>query len=230
MPFSSSNKTSLINEADEDLLVIISMEDVGDERELAFNEFHRRYAPFTWNYISQIGRYSLSDEECRDIFNRTFVNVFNYSGSFDTQGETDPAIIRKKIRGWLARIVKTEVKNYLTEGRYIPQQAIDNYQKMIESSLNKSVTTYPKQILQEALAQLSERDQHVFLTYWQFYEPGQASQARNLPKDVLDELGQRYQTSKANIRQIIHRSFEKVTAYINMNYSTYQTKSHGKRT
>ena len=230
MPFNSSNKTSLINEVDEDLLVIISMDDVGEDRELAFNEFYRRYAPFTWSYISQIGRHTLSEEECQDIFDRTFVNVFSYCGSFDTQGETDPAIIRKKIRGWLARIVKTEVKNYLSEGRHIPQQAIDNYQKMVESTLSKSTTTYPKQILQEALAQLSERDQHVFLTYWQFYEPGQASQARNLPYDVLDELCQRYQTSKANIRQIIHRSFEKVTTYINMNYSTYLNKSHGKRT
>lgn len=228
-----SARNTLIKEmddSDEDLLVIISMKEEIEARQQAFDEFYRRYAPFLWDFICKIGRTRLDEDELKDIFNRTFVNVYEYSGSFDTQGEKEPEIIQKKIRGWLARIVKREVQNIFTNGRFISDLEIELYQKMVDSSKGRSsTTTFQKEILSEALAQLPDREQHILLTYWEYHELGQGNQSKNMPIDVLEGLCRRYDTSKANVRQIVHRSYEKVEQYIRSHNGSHLAHSHAKR-
>ncbi|MEZ0542699.1 RNA polymerase sigma factor [Fibrella arboris] len=228
-----SARNALINEtddSDEDLLVIISMKEEVEARQQSFDEFYRRYSPFLWDFVCRIGQTKLDEAELKDIFNRTFINVYEYSGSFDAQGEKEPELIQKKIRGWLARIVKREVQNVFTNGRFISSFEIELYQKMVESSKDRRpTTTFQKEILSEALAQLSDREQHILLTYWEYHELGQGNQSKNMPINVLEGLCQRYDTSKANIRQIIHRSYEKVEQYIKSHLESSLAQSHAKR-
>jgi RNA polymerase sigma factor (sigma-70 family) len=205
-------------DSDEDLLVIISMKDEIEARKSAFDTFYNRHAGFLWEYIKRTGTYIFSEQEMHDIFNRSFMNVYDYSDSFDLRGESSREIIGKKIRGWLVAIVKTQVKVYLSKGRFIANDEILNYQKMVRASKSSSQPTVSGEILSKALSTLSEREQHILLTYWQFHEPGQGEQSKNMPSVVLESLCDRYETSKANIRQIVHRSYGKVVQFIKTNY------------
>lgn len=218
MEVSRKLSTKVDDDSDEDLLVIISMKDEIDARTSAFDTFYNRYAGFLWEYIDRPSNVILSEDEKRDIFNRSFMNVYDYSGSFELRGESNPEIIGKKIRGWLIAIVKTQVKALLSNGRFITDEEVLNYKKMVQASKFPAQPTYSGEVLSKALSSLSERDQHILLTYWEFHEPGQGDQSKNLPQPVLESLCERYDTSKANVRQIVHRSYNKVVEFIKANY------------
>ena len=101
----------LKKESDEDLLVYISMVDEPEVRNVAFTEFHRRFKDFLWNLITQIcSSHYDSDDLAKAVFQNTLIAVYQYSHTFDTNGETNREQIAKKLYGWLATIAKNETK------------------------------------------------------------------------------------------------------------------------
>lgn len=200
----------LKKESDEDLLVYISMVDEPEVRNAAFTEFHRRFKDFLWNLITQIcSSHYDSDDLAKAVFQNTLIAVSQYSHTFDTNGETNREQIAKKLYGWLTTIAKNETKRLLIESKNnINRQEDDGiaYQSMIANA-KQSVKNTSKYLaaIESAVKRLSERDQHIVLTYWQYYEHGNGSQAKNMPARVLDELASKYSTTKANIRKIIER-------------------------
>lgn len=123
---------STIEETDEDLLVIISMKDEPEARNEAFSTFYGRYAEFLYCLLEQVGKRKLSEEERREVLGQTFLKVFEHSASFDTRGAVGKEAIAKRIRGWLAVILKNEFLEYL-KGRFIVLEETENYGKMIEA-------------------------------------------------------------------------------------------------
>src|SRR5690606_40598801 len=63
-------------------------------------------------------------------------------------------------------------------------------------------------VLDEALNMLSERDRHILLTLYLYYEEG-----KNTPSDVLKMLCKIYDTTPVNIRKIKERSEKKIVEY-----------------
>jgi len=218
------HSSSMMNETDEDLMVIISMKDDPEACNLAFLEFHRRFKRFLFGLAYNVTSKLPNSNELRDaVFQNTLINVYKYSGSFSVNGETDPVKIKRRIHGWLARIEKRELIALFEDKQPVidPDELNNNYENDHESSdYTNDQPTYVEQMVGEALKLLSERDQHIFMTYWLYYEHGVQSQAKNLPDDVLADLAAKYETTLANIRKIIERSKKKVFPFLKENFKT----------
>ncbi len=212
----------LINESDEDLLIIISMKEEPESSNLAFAEFHNRYKRFIYGMATSVTLHLPNSEELRDIvFQNTLINVYRYCDSFSLDGESNPEIIKKRIHGWLVKIAKTELLALLCNRQSIidPSEVNMKFDFGIEIDADTDTQIpYNEYIVGEALKVLKDRDQHVFMTYWLYYEQGEASQAKNLPQDILNELAEKYETTPENIRQIISRSKKKVNEFLKANY------------
>ena len=212
------------DETDEDILVIISIKDDKESSNHAFNEFHRRFKHFIYGMATKVTASLANSQELRDaVFQNTLIDVFKYCHSFSSHGETDPEKVRKRIHGWLVKIAERQLKSLLT-GREIIMEA-ENLSSSKFNSIDDNLEVKPneeelynKKVLSNALKLLNDRDQHIFITYWMYYEPGKESQAKNLPSEVLKNLVAKYETSAANIRKIISRSKQKVFAYLEENY------------
>lgn len=220
--FKDVNSSSMMNETDEDLMVIISMKDDPEACNLAFSEFHRRYKRFLFGMAYNITLMLPNSNELRDaVFQNTLINVYKYSGSFSVNGETDPEKIKRRIHGWLVKIEKRELMALLEDKQPVidPEELNNGYESENSDDRNDQ-PTYGEKMVDEALKLLSERDQHIFMTYWLYYEHGVRSQAINLPDDVLEDLASKYETTLANIRKIIERSKKKVFAFLKENFKT----------
>ena len=218
------HSSSMMNETDEDLMVIISMKDDPEACNLAFSEFHRRFKRFLFGMAYNVTSMLPNSNELRDaVFQNTLIAVYKYSGSFSTDGESEPEKIKRRIHGWLVRIEKHELMALLEDKQPVidPEELNNIYENDCENfnEINEQ-PTYSEEIVEEALKLLSERDQHVFMTYWLYYEKGERSQAKNLPDDVLEDLASKYETTLPNIRKIIERSKKKVFAFLKENYKT----------
>lgn len=218
------HSSSMMNETDEDLLVIISMKDDREASNSAFSEFHRRFKRFLFGLAYKVTSKLPNSNELKDaVFQNTLINVYKYSGSFSVNGENDPIKIKRRIHGWLAKIEKRELIALLEDKESIidPEDLNNIYENEIEvSDVAYDQPTYNEAIVEEALKLLSDRDQHIFMTYWNYYEHGVKSQAKNLPDDVLEDLASKYETTLPNIRKIIERSKKKVFVFLKENFKT----------
>ena len=214
--------STMVNESDEDLLVIISMKEELESSNLAFAEFHNRYKRFIYGMAIKVTLHLPNSDELRDVvFQNTLINVYRYCDSFSLDGESDPEIIKKRIHGWLVKIAKTELLALLRNRQSVIDPSEVNMKFDFETETDADTDTqitYNEYIVGEALKLLKDRDQHVFMTYWLYYEHGEASQAKNLPQDILNELAEKYETTPENIRQIISRSKKKVNEFLKANY------------
>jgi hypothetical protein len=211
--------SEILQESDEDLLQIISWKDDLDIRNEAFAEFYKRYSTFLYSIVKTIcGSFPNWYEMSNAITSNVFINVYHYSGSFKYIGEKTPFLVRSKIEGWLVGVAKTEMQALLTNK--VPQtEEYQAYGKMLSATIvKKSATSYNEEIVGRALSQLKDRDQDILRTYWLFYEKGSGSQSKNMPSEALDELAERYNTTKINIRQIISRSNKVVQEFLQKNY------------
>jgi RNA polymerase sigma factor (sigma-70 family) len=69
-----------------------------------------------------------------------------------------------------------------------------------------------RKLLDEAIDSLSEKEQRVLRTTFQYYQPGK--QHQRLPNDVAEDLAKELGTTSDNVRQIRHRALEKIKEYI----------------
>ncbi|MGD0582291.1 MAG: sigma-70 family RNA polymerase sigma factor [Bacteroidales bacterium] len=215
--------SDMSNESDEDLLVIVSMKDDPHSSNLAFNEFYRRYKRFIFGMAYKVTEHLPNSVELRDaIFQNTLINIYKYCDSFSVFGEKDPETIRRMIHGWIVKIEKNELKSLLSDRQYVADNSDESKEKdTTDNNIDEDnePISYNESIVRESLKLLNERDQHIFMTYWLFYEQGKGSQAKNLPAPVLDGLASQYETTPENIRQIISRSKKKIFDFLKANYN-----------
>ncbi len=72
------------------------------------------------------------------------------------------------------------------------------------------------QILQEALDELSEKEQDILRVTFLWHQPGQEHQ--RVPPKALAELAARYDTTAPAIRQARKRALDKIRAYVDDRY------------
>lgn len=222
-PIKPFQKTQFTKESDEDLLVIMSIKEDLQASNQAFNEFYRRFYHFTYGMLVKVTSKLPNPEELRDsVFQNTMISVYKYCNTFSTRGEKDPKRIRRMIHGWLIKIAKKELFALLeNREKIVDPKELDFHIKQIDEDEIDSEAdppSYDEQIVEEAFQLLSERDRHIFKTYWLYYEKGNGDQARNLPPDVLNDLAAKYETTPMNIRKIIERAKKKVYNYLRQNY------------
>jgi DNA-directed RNA polymerase specialized sigma24 family protein len=218
-------------EEDHDLLVITSMKDEPEMRNMAFTAFCNRYQDFLWDVVLKVCRkHSNWYELSRAVYSNTIINVFEYAGSFSIDPKSDAKLIRTKIENWLISIANREFKN-LASGSKDPidpselydtfkdEKAVMKIENFMEEELDD--ITFSEEIVSKALALLpKERDKHILMVYFQYYEKGKGDQAKNLDPKVRKELALKYNTTEVNIRQINSRSKKIVIDFLKSNYNS----------
>jgi RNA polymerase sigma factor (sigma-70 family) len=217
------------NEQSEDLLVIIAMqEDEPQAAQQAFNEFHRRFKDYVWKVAVSLARdiHDPNQEEItRDIFNDTFLDVFqNYAKEsyFDPARCTD---IEKGIKAWLSGIARNHFRRMIEAVQKASRMSyLDAFPErpfFDPDDTDKGEMADPPSMiaLKRALQTLSDRDQEILLIAVQFEEEGR------LPKAMKQTLCEKYGLSPDSLRQVKKRAKEKIEKYMQEHGYLTQQKS-----
>lgn len=206
-------------ESTEDLLVIIGMHDADADTEKeskqAFDEFHNRFK----NYVYKVSYYFCVSLENRtsvakDITNDTFLNVWQKASRFDPKRWSNT---EKGIKAWLGGIVKNTFLQYVEKAKkYSPENvAIDGYKLTIEEKTPEKIFLNQFQSLEgkaltRALSELKEKEKHILLTYFQFYD----GEKFYVPKEDRKILCQLYGIGDSTLRKTKDRAIEKIKKHI----------------
>lgn len=214
----SSSSVDLSEETDIDLLDIVSSfknEDI-EISNRAFEVFAKRYESMIWKICVKTSFGHCNFETLKnELYSQTLINIYSYCGGFSVSSEKDPQVIKKRICGWIIQIIKhAHLELITTDKNLVFIDDISPDTKTLRTSKYTSKDSYNMTLVHQALAQLSERDRDIVMTYWRYYERGDASQAKNLPSEILNELVNRHNTTTVNIRQIISRGMKKIIEYL----------------
>lgn len=199
-----------IEEIEEKLLII--SEKSNNERSSidAFTAIYREYSKFVYSVVSvnlkNVGLYDVDVVEA--IVNDTFYILYEKPLDFNFPKD---AVNDGNFKAWLSVVAKNELLRLLKKSTNkmasLELLQIDPFieSEEIEEELYESVNV---QIMNNALNSLPERDREILRAIYMHYEKG-----KNTPSDVLDELCERYKTTKDNIRQIKSRSEKKIIEY-----------------
>lgn len=211
-----NNKCNITDQyTDEELLILMSYKD-DDEEEAkeAFRVFYNRYNRLllslcmracTKRYLSDSEKIDLSEI----VFQNTMMKIYQKSHLYNAS--------KGKISTWMSRIAENELIDQL----YLQDESIIYIEETISelelpSNYNDDniiqTETFEMKILDEALNTLTDKEKDILLTYMMYKED-----QKKLPEDVIDNLRKRYSTTSENLRQIRHRSLNKIKMYIQNN-------------
>ncbi len=199
-----------IDEIEETLLLISERSNDEGAALAAFKNLYKNYSKFLNTVISGALKNSgIYDEHILNtVMNNTFYKLYEdpLTFSFPKNIEDD-----KTFKAWLSVVARNELKRLLKE-YYHNNSSLEEIgiePAIISEELSLEVFESANiKILNDALNTLSERDRHILLTIYLYYEEG-----KNTPSETLDLLCEMYGTTKVNIRKIRERSEKKIIDY-----------------
>lgn len=182
----------------------------------AFNEFYRRYRRFVSSSCKSCTKeFDPTGHLANDIFQVTFVKVAINGYKFKLPDGAKVQDQSLYIKGWLSRICKNELISYTRKYPLSKENAeMDSGTQNIKEQFYNSdeSTEEPKtieaQILESAVASLSESERIIVMTYMLYYDP--LTPNRHLPDEVLKKLCSDLNTNAGNIRQMKSRAMKKL--------------------
>lgn len=207
-----SEKQTIASYTDEDLFFLMSLKNEEEaEAQQAFNIFYKRYSNLLWSLCYSVCKkidIANVEEFAKCIFNNTMVAIYEHP-TYDTK--------KAKLSTWISKIAYHEALDLITEFKVNDSKKNDPLNKEIADSFkNKEgivdIETPEKEILNEALNLLKERDREILLTYFMYKEDH-----KKIPEKVLLELSNKYNTTTVNIRQIRKRALDKIKSHITTN-------------
>ncbi len=204
----------LSKKMDGELLMLVAQRHSGWENAFrVFYERHREYLFYICNreYCNQIGA-----DAVQDLVQKTFIRAFEKAHTFRADDTLSPDDSLKRTRGWLRRIAANLLRDSYRHNTSIPTEPLtDAHISMLaENHSQDSEDSEKMKLIKDALNTLTEREQDILRTAYQWYEPN-----KNLPAHVIEELTQRYNTTPENIRKILSRARKKVREFIERNSS-----------
>ncbi len=195
----------------EETLLLISEKSNGEGAALtAFTNLYKNYSKFLNSVISGVLKNSgIYDEHVLNtVMNNTFYKLYEDPLAFSFPKNTKDD---KTFKAWLSVVARNELKRLLKEYYHsntsLEESGIEPAITSEELPLEVFESTNIK-VLNDALNTLSERDRHILLTIYLYYEEG-----KNTPSGTLDLLCEMYGTTKVNIRKIRERSEKKIIDY-----------------
>ena len=196
----------------EDLLLIISEQEVNRKyAEDAFRELYWRFAEKLENGVrAHLKSRNIQDMDMVNaVVSNVFKDVFLDPLKFSYDPEQDKSE-ETKFRAWLYKIARNESADLIRASiQHKKLNVVGIEDNIVEQyayiEIEEEVLQGNRKLLEQALATLSERDRHILLTCFDYYEEG-----RNTPSNVLDELCEYWGTTRENIRQRKKRSLDKV--------------------
>jgi RNA polymerase sigma factor (sigma-70 family) len=205
--------TDLSKESDEDLLVFMTMR--GDDLEVAnaaFAEFYERHVHYLFRRCRGATSRILDEAGAWDIVQETFIRAYERAVTFDSEGITDPDRLQRRVRAWLGRIAVNIFRDMLRGRSSVREVSLEDQEIAKEPETEPSTPSANRKLLDEAIDSLSEKEQRVLRTTFQYYQPGK--QHQRLPNDVAEDLAKELGTTSDNVRQIRHRALGKIKEYI----------------
>lgn len=204
-------------ETDEDLLIYMSMKDDDPfTAKTAFNELHHRHAKYLYNILIKQYPGLLRSEEIDDLLQETFLRVYEKANTFKSTGAKSVKESEAHVRAWIGRIaINIHRDRYRRNKKSNEEHSEDiEWEDIPNRPGSVNIKTEEKQIIEKALDTLPERDKAIILASFQYYdfEDGDFK----IPKEELNALCDRFQTTRDNIRQIRKRSLQKIKEYANV--------------
>ncbi len=204
----------LSKKMDGELLMLVAQRHSGWEN--AFRVFYERHCGYLFYICNRKYCHELGADAVEDLVQKTFIRAFEKAHTFRADDTLSPDDSLKRTRGWLRRIAANLLRDSYRHNTSIPTEPLtDAHISMLaENHPQDSEDSEKMKLIKDALNTLTEREQDIIRTVYQWYEPG-----KNLPAHVIEELTQRYNTTPENIRQILSRARKKVREFIERNSS-----------
>lgn len=199
----------------ENILLVISDKDYDEDSAIAsFTDLYRGYSKFLNSVVSRAlkDRGVYDEEILNTVISNTFYKLYENPLLFSFRKEAEDD---KGFKAWLSKVAKNELKRLFTEyyKDTIPLEVLSVEPAIESDDLPEEIfRNVNYKVLDDALQILSERDRHILLTLYLYYEEG-----KNTPSDVLKMLCKMYDTTPVNIRKIKERSEKKIVDYFTKN-------------
>jgi RNA polymerase sigma factor (sigma-70 family) len=202
----------------EDLLLNISDHETDRAKaETSFSELYWRFSEklegSVRGHLKSKGMYNpdLINTIVSNVFNEVFLKPLNftYDKNQDQSEET-------KFRAWLYRIARNVFADLMSASiQYTSRNVVgiddDLVERYAEIAIEEEALKGNREMLEKAMSILSERERHILLACYDYYEEG-----KNTPSEVLDMLCEYWGTTRENVRQIKKRSLDKVKKQLEM--------------
>lgn len=189
---------------DEQMRVV--RENMDSDREKAweaFGEIYKKYKNFLWLLCIKVcGDRSNADLVYEDTWKKVWKSpIYDYN-EYKVSFKVWMSIIAR--RAWL----DVQKRAILDSDAEMPESAVDPKEFEIVEEIE--TLNAQKQVLEDALHQLSEKEYDILMTYIEY----DTDKKRHIPDNILTVLTTKYQTTAVNLRQIKCRALKKVKDYI----------------
>jgi len=203
----------LDQKTDGELLMLVAQRH--DSSEMAFRTFYKRHVGYLLYICNRKYGDILTDTGVEDLVQETFTRVYEKAHTFCADKALNHDDSLKRTHGWLQRIAANLFHDYRRRNTNVPTEPLmDTHVILTESNSQNSEDSEKMKLIKDALNRLTEREQDILRTAYQWREPN-----RHLPSHVIEELTQRYNTTPENIRKILSRTIKKVKDFIEENSS-----------
>jgi RNA polymerase sigma factor (sigma-70 family) len=208
----------VIGEASDELLLNLIANGDTDQAlaDEAFTEFYNRHKRYVFLTAGKMANGLFDNDEKSDLAQETFIKAFEKANTFKGSGSDDSTQERRWTRAWLGKIANNLMIDKIRKKKGILLLSYDDDMVKAESELNRAVGSPPRsseeRLVQEALGQLTEKEQRILWLAALNYSPG--DKELRIPDSDLDELATTYNVSKASIRQTKKRAKDKVRNYL----------------
>ncbi len=199
---------------DKELLEITAARDVRAEK--AFAEFYQRHIRYMYFICKRDYANTLGEDGAEDLVQDTFVRAYEKAHTFSDDGITEPDKLALRTHGWLRRIAANLFQDMLRRETSVPTQPLaPEHEEQLADTPSADDEQEPPEsaqmkLIKEALSKLSEREQDIVRTVYQWYEKD-----KKLPSHVIDDLTEKHKTTPENIRKILSRARKKIEEFIN---------------
>ncbi len=212
-----NNTSEFEKENNEDLIVFMSMEKEDHEvANSAFSEFYSRHVRYIYFIINKHYANRLNDPDLVNILVQdTFLKAFKHAASYRPISRDQKDKEEQYIHAWLAQIAENlffdtiNIKNKSILSYHDEESLSEEYEKQFKYHSDNFFQSYPisekTKIITEVLESLKERDRIIILTYFDYYEKD-----KYLPRDVMKELCETFNTTSDNVRLIKNRIIKEI--------------------
>lgn len=201
----------------EELLLIMSDKEFDkSSAEEAFVQLYRAYSKFlnsaVINHLRSKGVYKKDFVD--DIVSNVFLEVYDNPLNFSFDGKNHKSE-ETAFKAWICTIARNEfadiMKSFISHSTLnvlTINGELTDY--AIETDFEEQHLSDNRKLIDKALEGLSDKERHILLACYDFYEEG-----KNTPSTVLDGLCEYWGTTRPNVRQIKKRALDKVKSYLN---------------
>jgi RNA polymerase sigma factor (sigma-70 family) len=204
-----SPETTFSKLSDGELLHVLASEGRESPRvQAAWNEFYTRHVDYLYRVCMRAHRARIGEGKVGDVVHDTFIRAYERAATYEEPEAAEDGLRHRQIRAWLGQIANNIVMDLF---RREPQISFVDDKELQEVQVREEEPNEScgrLKLLEEALDNLSDREQDVLRATAQWYVPGQKQQ--RMPNSEMKRLAADLQTSAANIRQIRLRAIRKL--------------------